>query len=252
MESRPRGGVDARSLRRAVVAHRALRRLGPRSRRGVGTSAAEGLARHRSRASLHGHALGAPRPGLLDVYRATDRSGDLVAATEASTVIVFSMGGMGPNRSDAASMVLLPELLLRWALDERRLEVPAEWASAPILPDALRRCRRVQWTHRAGSAACRPRPIRVRDRCDAGGGLTTVQRKPMRQARAVRRGAHRPPGHRDLDWQRPPGTPIAGRRCGRSLPSFDGGSRPASAAVRPISSTPLPTTQCATSTERAA
>src|SRR5204863_7973579 len=55
----------------------------------------------------------------------------VIAATNAETVLVFSMGGMGPNTSDAPSMVLLPELVFRWALGERLLEVPAAWSAAP-------------------------------------------------------------------------------------------------------------------------
>ena len=77
---------------------------------------------------------------MTEVYRATDRFvADVVDAAGADTVVVFSMGGMGPNQSDVPSMVLLPELLLRWACHESLLEVPPEWSShprdLPIQPD---------------------------------------------------------------------------------------------------------------------
>ena len=79
---------------------------------------------------------------ITEVYRATDRFvADVVDAAGADTVVVFSMGGMGPNQSDVPSMVLLPELLLRWACHESLLEVPPEWSShprdLPLHPDDL-------------------------------------------------------------------------------------------------------------------
>ena len=70
--------------------------------------------------------------GLADVYRASDRLvGELIEATGPRATIVFSLGGMGSNHSDVASMALLPELLLRWSSGERLLEVPGEWAAEP-------------------------------------------------------------------------------------------------------------------------
>lgn len=56
----------------------------------------------------------AAREGIRAVYRAVDRLvGELADAFPDAALMVFSMGGMGPNRSDAASMLLLPELLYR-------------------------------------------------------------------------------------------------------------------------------------------
>jgi predicted AlkP superfamily phosphohydrolase/phosphomutase len=88
--------------------------------------------------------------GLAIVYRACDRFvGELIRATEPRAVLVFSMGGMGSNKSDTPSMALLPELVYRWATGNRLLEVPPEWAgpaTVPILPagqtwrDALLAC----------------------------------------------------------------------------------------------------------------
>ena len=70
--------------------------------------------------------------GLRGVYRATDRLvRDLIASSGDAVVIVFSMGGMGANRSDAASMLLLPELLYRHAFGHALLQQPAEWTAAP-------------------------------------------------------------------------------------------------------------------------
>jgi hypothetical protein len=59
---------------------------------------------------------GAAAEGIRAVYAAID---DLIAELRAAfpdaATVIFSMHGMGPNRSDAASMLLLPELLYRQA-----------------------------------------------------------------------------------------------------------------------------------------
>jgi predicted AlkP superfamily phosphohydrolase/phosphomutase len=69
---------------------------------------------------------------LADVYRALDRMvGELTSVAGDAAVVVFTMGGMGPNLSDVPSMVLLPELLYRRAFGERLLAVPPEWTGAP-------------------------------------------------------------------------------------------------------------------------
>ena len=142
------------------------------------------------------------RTALEDVYRATDRLvGDLIAATDPTTVVVFSMGGMGPNRSDAATMVLLPELLLRWSLGEERLEVPDAWSGAPdqvpLVDDDG-----VGWTR--GSFRDVPQDPYPPSRSltsRAGAVLPARVREPLRRARGERRTAHLPPGFRSLDWQ---------------------------------------------------
>ena len=70
--------------------------------------------------------------GLREVYRANDRLvHDLVSAFPDATVVAFSMNGMGPNRSDVASMMLLSELLYRHAFGKPLLHVPAAWTDAP-------------------------------------------------------------------------------------------------------------------------
>jgi hypothetical protein len=69
--------------------------------------------------------------GLRAVYRAVDRLvGNLTETFSDATIVVFAMGGMGPNRSDVASMALLPELLFRHAFGRPLLREPAAWANA--------------------------------------------------------------------------------------------------------------------------
>ena len=67
---------------------------------------------------------------LVAVYRAVDRLVDeLTNAFTDTTVVVFSMGGMGPNRSDVASMVLLPELMYRHTFGRPYLRQPDAWTA---------------------------------------------------------------------------------------------------------------------------
>lgn len=69
---------------------------------------------------------------LRAVYDAADAIvSDLVSTFPGATVVAFAMNGMGPNRSDVASMVLLPELLHREAFRRPLLRVPASWTNAP-------------------------------------------------------------------------------------------------------------------------
>jgi hypothetical protein len=71
---------------------------------------------------------GPAREGVLSVYRAVDRLvGDLAGAFADTAVVVFSMHGMGPNRSDLASMILLPELMYRHAFGQPYLRQPDAW-----------------------------------------------------------------------------------------------------------------------------
>jgi hypothetical protein len=77
---------------------------------------------------LHEH-VSAPfaAEALTTVYRATDRFvATLTETCAAARVVVFSMGGMGPNDSDIASMVLLPELVFRWDRQDALLDLPLE------------------------------------------------------------------------------------------------------------------------------
>jgi predicted AlkP superfamily phosphohydrolase/phosphomutase len=77
------------------------------------------------------------REGLLAVYRGVDRLvGELAADFPDAALVVFSMGGMGANHSDTASMVLLPELMYRHAFGRPLLRPPDAWAdpaAAPLL-----------------------------------------------------------------------------------------------------------------------
>lgn len=69
--------------------------------------------------------------GVHDVYRGIDRLvGALIAEFEDATILLFSMHGMGPNRSDVPSMVLLPELLHRHAFARSFFEQPEPWTVA--------------------------------------------------------------------------------------------------------------------------
>jgi predicted AlkP superfamily phosphohydrolase/phosphomutase len=69
--------------------------------------------------------------GLRAVYRAADRLvGTLAETFSDATIVAFAMGGMGPNRSDVTSMVLLPELLYRHAFGKPLRCEPEAWASA--------------------------------------------------------------------------------------------------------------------------
>ena len=90
---------------------------------------------------LHRHPSGeAAGRALIDVHRSLDGMvRDVAAAAGDAAIIALSMGGMGPNHSDAASMVLLAELLYRHAFGRSLLTLPREWTaeprSVPILPE---------------------------------------------------------------------------------------------------------------------
>ncbi len=80
----------------------------------------------------HLPSAGPARDGIAAVYRAIDRLiGGLTAAFPEAATVVFSMGGMGVNRSDVPSMLLLPELLYRHAFGSAYFNAPPEWSSAP-------------------------------------------------------------------------------------------------------------------------
>jgi hypothetical protein len=73
--------------------------------------------------------------GLLAVYRGVDRLvGELAADFPDAALVVFSMGGMGANHSDTASMVLLPELMYRHAFGRPLLRQPDAWADRAAVP----------------------------------------------------------------------------------------------------------------------
>lgn len=79
---------------------------------------------------------------LRAVYRATDALvGKLADEFPDAAIVAFSMNGMGPNRSDVASMLLLPELLYRNDFGRPLLRVPRRWSRAangiPMLESAM-------------------------------------------------------------------------------------------------------------------
>ncbi len=82
---------------------------------------------------LHTHpSAAAAGAAMLDIHRSLDSMvGQLVNAVRDATVIVFNMGGMGPNNCDVQSMVLLPELLYRHAFGRQLLTLPAAWTATP-------------------------------------------------------------------------------------------------------------------------
>lgn len=70
--------------------------------------------------------------GLLAIHHALDRMvGQLVQSAGEAAIVAFTLGGMGPNYSDAQSMALLPELLYRHAFGRSLLRVPPAWMAAP-------------------------------------------------------------------------------------------------------------------------
>ena len=82
---------------------------------------------------LNKHPSGAAAAdALLEIHRALDRMiGKLVNAAGDAVVIAFNMGGMGPNKCDVQSMVLLPELLYRHAFGRPLLTLPSAWTANP-------------------------------------------------------------------------------------------------------------------------
>lgn len=74
----------------------------------------------------------AAREGFIAAYEATDRLvGRLMETFPDAATVVCAMHGMGPNRSDVASMALLPELVFRWQFGAALQPGRAEWNSAP-------------------------------------------------------------------------------------------------------------------------
>jgi hypothetical protein len=76
--------------------------------------------------------------GVRAVYRAIDRMvGKLVSTFPEAQVVVFTMGGMGPNQSDVPSMLLFPELMYRHAFGSPWFTQPPRWracdGTSPVL-----------------------------------------------------------------------------------------------------------------------
>jgi predicted AlkP superfamily phosphohydrolase/phosphomutase len=85
---------------------------------------------------LHGlPSAGAARDGVLGVYEAVDRLvGELGRAFPDVQLVVFSMHGMGPNRSDLQSMLLLPELLHRQRFGSPCFVPRSDWVTSDGVP----------------------------------------------------------------------------------------------------------------------
>jgi hypothetical protein len=88
---------------------------------------------------LHSHPSSrAAADGVHKVHQAIDQLvGTLATEFQDATILLFSMHGMGPNRSDVPGMVLLPELLHRYAFGRSFFVQPEFWTHAangvPIL-----------------------------------------------------------------------------------------------------------------------
>jgi len=117
---------------------------------------------------LHGLPSAGPAcEGVLRVYTAVDRLiGAILDGVHDARVAVFSMHGMGPNRSDVPAMLLLPELLYRASHGRVGFVPRPEWAS---VPDGIPRLDAGASWSRAVLDCCAPRraekrPWRVRAR----------------------------------------------------------------------------------------
>jgi len=121
---------------------------------------------------LHGHpSAGAASDALVEVHRALDRMlGELVSVAGGDAVVVFAMGGMGPNYSDVPSMVLLPELLYRRAFGRPLLRLPPEWTAMPDAMPVLDGQQR--WSHASRAWVPEPAP--------AGASLARRLPEPIR------------------------------------------------------------------------
>jgi predicted AlkP superfamily phosphohydrolase/phosphomutase len=82
---------------------------------------------------LHALPSAAPcRDGVIAIYEAVDRLvGQLCDAFSDARLVVFSLHGMGPNTSDVAGTLLLPELLYRRQFGRSFYTPRADWAAAP-------------------------------------------------------------------------------------------------------------------------
>jgi hypothetical protein len=125
------------------------------------------------------------RDGLLAVYRAVDRLvGETAAAFPDAVIVVFSMGGMGPNRSDLASMLLLPELMYRNAFGRTLLRQPPNWrdpAAAPML------CEQQNWAEAINANIPMHSPERATrfGAPDLSGSVEATQRSLVQQPEPI-------------------------------------------------------------------
>ena len=161
----------------------------------------------------HLPSAGPAAAGIRAVYHAVDRLiGTLTAAFPDAVPVVFSMGGMGMNRSDPQSMLLLPELLYRHAFGAALFRQPPEWTlqgdGSPVPLSSAD-----HWNDRVGARL--PKPAESRWRRAAARILpwpvkALIKRALMRQERR----AH--PLRFPVDWM----PAAAYRRFWRSMPAF--------------------------------
>lgn len=157
---------------------------------------------------LHGHpSAAAAARAMLDVHRALDRLvGELMSTAGNAALVAFAMGGMGPNHSDVPSMVLLPELLYRYAFSRPLLTLPSEWTAAPSSVPGLDA--EESWS--AASTTWLPMPAEKPDPPSSGALLSLARRLPapvkgvlkgVRAAVVDWRSDWAPTARRDLLWQ---------------------------------------------------
>ena len=157
---------------------------------------------------LSGHASAkAAGEAVVGLHRALDRMvGDLVSVAGEAAIVAFVMGGMGPNHSDVASMVLLPELLYRHAFGRSLLAVPPEWTAAPESLPPLEE--EESWAHASQGWV----PALAATRASSAGPtlLSMASRLPrpvkdvlkrVRNAVSDRHPPGAPTARRDLHWQ---------------------------------------------------
>jgi len=139
---------------------------------------------------------------LMRIHRAIDAAvGRAVAAAPDATVVLFSLHGMTPNRTDLMTFVMLPELLHRLHGLRPALRMPTGGAG-PVVPDPG-----IQWVDLVASHFADDPRRALRNRIKRA--------TPRRLLEAARRAAGRP-GHRPgvLAATIPPETPFEVARPG--------------------------------------
>ena len=92
---------------------------------------------------LHGvPSAAAAAEALRQVYRAIDRMiGQLAESFPDASFVVFSMHGMGANWIDTTAMMMVPELMYRYAFGKPFFPQPKSWSDTPegqiVFPDHL-------------------------------------------------------------------------------------------------------------------
>ena len=120
------------------------------------------------------------RIGLERTYEAIDELlATLVSSCSDAAVLVFSMHGMGPNESDVASMVLLPELLYRAHFNRTLLRRPAD---ASLTDEAWSDHLRSYFPYRPSELATSPVGLANRARRWLPDPLKRIMKRALRRA----------------------------------------------------------------------